>query len=318
MIVNSVIFKRLFGVIILCSLVCALSACHDEPNPVDSETEYSEIGIDELSNFHASFLGHTVDGSDIFIRGGVLDKAYPNILSIVVENKEEAQEIFRNALPAEPRNAVVENQDGSIEFCPADTLGNKQGKIIFSPGKDKYPYASVRFSDGASMGEIDTIEFIDQSAWPDNDDYVSPYMPGQYDYGSVSGDCVCVKAATSTEAGILMFIWDRNLTFTSKWQIKAYDIPTRAQLKEVSDIVREDWEFYQEIWASGPSGVTVTDNDEFWIAEIKDKFLWKENASMCLKTGKVTVNKFSVTGPERRIISVFYFNDKGTFGSKPS
>ncbi len=298
--------KIKFKSILLCMLaVSAFTACsNDDEEPIAPDNNHEPVVVtafDGLEYLTRSIVEVDAQGNFLsHIYGTPLDAADPTVVSIGVENVEEAKEVFKGWFSSD--TYVMDATDYLVAQLK-DEEGKAQGEVTFQAGTGAGVLATVTFSGGASVPGISRIEFIPNSMWPTND--VSPYYPGDICEFPTAYDgnknYICVREATSTAKGIFVYLSHTRGEWGEEG-IKPFAYPGNAQM--VSEILQKNWNYWVSEFKR--AGQTL-DYEYYWVDKF-DYYAFVEYAYTCqMSSGYVTKHELIWVKQDMKYIQLQWF-----------
>lgn len=284
---------------IFCMSTFLCTSCNKDDNepqtPTDDPKELQERSLRHLqeSIVRVDSVGNVISRP----LGIMLNEADTTILSVGVQNADEATKIFKSLFTEEQK---FKQADQSITAEIAD------GSVTFTPVSGSHIVAQAIF-DVPSLFHVSKIDFILQSAWPDNEG-VSAFQYGD----AVSKDCVtagghreqltlmCIREYKSGSKGIL--VGKTTKRYTSAGSIWDSTYPaSRSDANLVAGIISKDWAKYTALWNS--KNMSLSD-EYLWIG---DSAFWKGRYAINLKYNNY--DYWSIVGHHRAYeLVVIYFD----------
>lgn len=247
-----------FSLMSVALMAATIVSCSNDDEPVTKPNdEQNRQEVNELAELQENLTVLNEDGSlKERVYGMVLDESKPNTVSIGVENFEEAREIF--ALLFADTTKI---SDDGLRTQFSTRQGNAELKA--DNGNDGVIAHAVFNVDGLKY--VEQINFILNSAWPENAKNPSPYLVGvAYE---LQGDedmerYVCIRGYSKGTPALLVAISRRTWFFNSAHGMS--NNPNRKEAGEISGILQANWEYYKKAFNVG-SYEFLSDNKDYWI-----------------------------------------------------
>ncbi len=234
-----------------------MTACDDDDDDNKAPQEVSgPATYDGLSYFQNNLVVVDEDGNFVSrgAYGEILNEADTTVLSIAVSSADEAKKIFKSWLPDGAE--CIENGNRLI-YSPKSENGQSQGTIYLTPQGDDITLATVTFDQGTNIKFVSQVNFIEKSAWPNNDESIYPWgaivtkgYPDGYTDEHTNEKWVCIREAQGGTKGLLVSIskFKRN-------NICGDNLAPESQAKEISKILKTDWDGYVLLFKSANSNL---------------------------------------------------------------
>lgn len=270
----------------------SLTSCSDDDGP-EIPAEGTDDKFDGLKWFEGSLVTHDPDGRLVRLYGCVLDEASPRSITIGVDSREEAVDLFKSWVAPGDEDRLTTLSDGTVEYRPTSELGLPQGLIRMEmPAGEEY-IARVSFSEGALIDEVSDITFISNDSWPDNGatlNVFSPYTIGDKvrfdtDKGFTHGRDgeqwgMCIREATRSQVGLIVYISNTTPILRNTDDVSDL-MPDKKQATMISDVLRANWKAFEESYKA--LGYPLTD-DHYWV---RDRKSFYGRYAVSLKTGDI-------------------------------
>lgn len=263
-------FIMLIMSVALLSMTFTSCSNDDEPETKPGEKPTPVI-VDELAELQDNLTILNEDGSlNERLYGVVLDESKPNTVSVGVESFDEAREIFTvlfadtTSISADGTKAQFSTRQGSAELKQDNGKNGLIAHIDFNVEGLKY---------------VDQVNFISQSAWPDNAQSNTLFKLGKtYTIPEKDGDMypfICIREYSKGSPALLLSIiwgnWSKSPTSYFKY------LPTESEAHETSKVLRGNWDYYKSLF-----GGRLTDGERYWIKKGDGFYDW----AICLQTDK--------------------------------
>lgn len=273
----------------------ALGGCSDDNEPqTDTEVLEDDRVIDELAVLQKALVKVDENGKFVErVRGVALNPSDTTVVSMGVESYEEAVREFRSlfhdttTVSTDGTKAAFVLKSGSAELKKGD---GTDGLLAFAT------------FDVPGLKYVSRINFIQDSAWPENATVRSTYTLGATymfqgwtdDLISVSQDCkktdvfryVCIRADKNGKPALLVALTPT--TVYLPWAFSGActgNLPDEDKAKEISDIIRNNWGTYLSYF--NQQGTVLKTDSEYWIDEGYYALVTSERYTICLYSGKL-------------------------------
>lgn len=294
-----------------------LSSCSkdDEPNYGEQEDIYV---VDELEVLQNSLAKIDENGNLVErVLGVSLDAAAPDEVSVGVDNYHEAVDIFTSLFA----DTTVISNNGTVA-----TFAIKDGKaeLVASSSDANGQVAYAKF-DVPGLKHVSKVNFILNSAWPDNDggkgyhkfgmiyeakgwtgkgylaqnDYIKPDAMFKY---------LCIREYNNGKPALLFAIC------TDKFQLHPRslsgaggNIPNEQKAKEIASILQKDWATYKQRMKDAYGMDVLGEGDDFtyWINKARDYGFWVNQYYIRLNDSHIDWNDTHSFGKKSRF-TLFY------------
>lgn len=301
----------------LLAISLSLPSCSNEDEVKDPDMEVMESDIDPLDVLRSSLLIEDENGNVSILRGVALDPTDPTIVSISVENYDDAFMRFSGLFDEETEKSddgttyTFPENKGIVQFSKAD---NENGVVAFA-----------EFSI-PSIPQITRINYILHSAWPDNDSTKGFHKFGVvYQYHGWSGSCsgnyspnpnvsseewfdyVCIREYTGGEPALLVAITPN--TYYMRWRRHSeygVRIPTKSKADEISRILQQDWDKLANVF--NKNSKILNKGEYYWFEKGKDYGFAEYRHAIRLSDGHTDDWDVKYKKPKKR--TFFYIESK--------
>lgn len=302
---------------ILAVSALSLSACSDDDDIKDPDMEVMESDVDQLAILRSSLLTEDENGSVSILRGVSLDPGNPTVLSISVENYNDAFSRFSDLFGSE----TEKSEDGTIY-----TLPDNGGSTRFAKGNNEDGLVAYAEFSVPSIPQITRINYILHSAWPDNAGGKGFHKFGVvYQYHGWSGSCsgiysptpnvdsgewfdyVCVREYNNGEPALLIAITSTKYHFRwRKHSEYSANIPGESRAKTISGILQKNWDSLARIF--NRNGDVLNKGEYYWIDKGKDWGVAEYRDAVRLSDGDVDDWDVKYKKPKKR--TLFFLESK--------
>lgn len=257
--------------ILLVAATLSFPACNKKDNPgAGRGKEDDKIISDDLAVFQKAICAIDEDGQLIHYNvGEALYESEPEHLFIGVDDIQEAADMFRNWI-APDVNLGDDVKQLTANLTDAD--GKPQGTLYFKAGSGT-TVAEITCSSDTKLLYVDKITFLQNSAWPYNSGENKWHVGDFLDY-SPTGKCgenlqdsdknlsfVLLREAGNGKKPLWVAITRNKYRTMVIDDLLATDYSPGMNLtKEISKIVREDWDFFVERFNTAGCGKLYPDD----------------------------------------------------------
>lgn len=146
-------------------------------DPESDDDQIPVTGYDALGWLQGNIV--VVDENNEVIRriyGKPLDESQPDVISVPVEDLEDAKETFLGWVAPEKSATEVE---GGYDYNLTDAEGKAQGSVSFRAVEgEEGVIARMSVAEGTDLKKVSEVKFIDTDLWPENA-AVQPYRTGR-------------------------------------------------------------------------------------------------------------------------------------------
>lgn len=272
--------KNIISLMSAALMAMAFISCSNDDEPsVKPDDEQNRQEINELAELQENLTVLNEDGTlKERVYGMVLDESKPSTVSVGVENFEEAREIF-SMLFAD----TTKISDDGLRAQFSMRQGNAELKA--DNGSDGLVAHTVFNIDGLKY--VEQINFILNSAWPENAKNPSPYTLGvAY---QLQGDTdleryICIREYSNGTPALLVAISNSTWFFNSAHNMS--NNPNRKEAGEISGILQANWEYYKKAFNTG-SYEFLSDNKDYWIDKTSYRLFADYRWTINLKTNQI-------------------------------
>lgn len=209
------------------------------------------VEVDSLGNFEQR------------VNGAPLNPVDTTELYIGVANLSDAAEMFQGWLSPDTEVNLSAPSTIDMEAGLKDENGQQQETVYFKVVDEAPTLAEVTFAKGTVMKHVSKIIFIKDSAWPENDE--SPWLIGDTQSYKTFEDgvrnWVCIRESKNGVSGLFLYI-SNSTGYYGQYYIKNFASVSTA--KEVSKILRKDWDMYVAFFDEVGAG-ELNKGDYYWI-----------------------------------------------------
>lgn len=262
--------KTLKSYIVIAVGTLAMIACspNNEDIPEIPQEEQPERG--DVTTFNQiKFLQNNiveVDSLGNFVQrvnGAPLNSADTTELYIGVANLSDAAEMFQSWLSPDTEVRLSAPSTIDMEAGLKDESGQLQETVYFKVVDESPTLAEVTFAKDTMMKHVSKVIFIKDSAWSENDE--SPWLIGDtQSYKTFEDgvrDWVCIRESKNGVSGLFLYI-SNSTGYCGQSYIKNFASVSTA--KEVSEILRKDWDMYVALFDEVGAG-KLNKGDYYWI-----------------------------------------------------
>lgn len=262
--------KSLLYAAVFVTATIGFSSCsNDEPSIHDTSLEEEFDVIDELAELQDALVKLDENGNvKERVFGVVLDESTPDVVWAGIENFDEAREYFSTlfsdttAISTDGMKATFSTRQGSATLSKESGNGGLVAKVIF---------------DIEGLKHISQINFILNSAWPENDNMKSIYKYGvvymlsgftgtRFSNDEPLSPFVCVREYKNGIPALLVGITSSKHEMcgcgTCKRALGNSPGPGKAQ--EISKILNGNWAFFKTAFTIDGTEL-LAENEKYWI-----------------------------------------------------
>lgn len=294
----------------------SIAACSDDDEPVIENEEFELEAEDQVAVLKQSLITEE-NGKEVLLRGVALDAADPTVVSISVDDSDDAYQRFTALFSDETETSA----DG-MTYTLTDTLSQNAGTAKFvksSDGNGLVAYAEFAVP---SIPQLSRINYILHSAWPDNAEvkgfhkFGERYLEGGWTSGPPlhcsfnPGELfryVCVREYEGGEPALLIAISPTthfiNWRFSGKYSKR---IPGLNRARGISELLRSDWDTFAGFF--NKEGNILNKGEFYWIDAGYDYLLKQKRTAIRLNDGYIDVWDVQYRRPHKRVI--FFLESK--------
>lgn len=312
-------FLNYWAILLMAAFMATGCSDDDDPMANDLPEENEEYVIDELDALQYALTNLDEAGElKNRIYGVALNEMLPDYLSIGVDSLQEAVDMFRlwfadtTEISADGLTATFTTRKGSAVLTPTDGEDGIIGRVIFDVPGLKY---------------VSQIEFILNSAWPENASKPSDYKFGNsyefeawtWAYEKVHLDDAlykllafekrfprkdkikycCIREYKNAQPALLVAITPYNKPVSwASIQYYGGNIPRREQAEEIQRILAKNWELYKALFKQIYGVEVLTDTGLYTIYSGHGNH---QIRAIRLKDGYVHTNTYS-NPPNRQVL----------------
>lgn len=270
--------KGLFYVLTACLMACPVfTSCSDDDDEVENPDIGTELVIDEVEYLQNSLVKVDENGKFLYrICGKPLDDADTTKLYLGVKDVAEAKARFRGFFPE-----TTQFEESGQQVVAR--LKDNAGTVTFIETANEEEIARVEFSVSPSLHLVSSFHFLNENAWPDNDE--SEFVEG--DAFSFDGmRYVCIRSDANGNPALFFHI------SPEKFMVKEMRSNVSfAEAAVIRDILLADdgrrFAGFQKLFER--AGLTLTKNEDYSICETKAPGFWDTSCTyytINLETGK--------------------------------
>lgn len=294
----------------------SLPACSGDDDPIiDDENPEQEV-VDQVAALKQSLLTEE-NGQEVLLRGVALDAADPTVVSISVDDSDDAYRRFSMLFSDDTET----NAEG-VTFVLTDTLSQNAGTARFVKSSDANGLVAYAEFDVPAIPQLSRINYILHSAWPDNAKVKGFHKLGvRYEYkGWSSGPTVdssfdkdewfryvCVREYDGGEPALLIAI-SPNMHYINWRKSGKYSarIPGKKRALGISDLLRSDWDTYARFF--NKDGDVLNKGEYYWIDSGSEYLVATYRDAIRLSDGDIDDWDVHYKEPEKRVI--FFIESK--------
>lgn len=293
-----------------------LPACSDDDGPaVDNEDPEPEV-VDQVAALKQSLLTEE-NGEEVLLRGVALDAADPTVVSISVDDCDDAYIRFTRLFSDETEASA----DG-MTYTLTDALSQNAGSARFVKSSDGNGLVAYAEFDVPAIPQLSRINYILHSAWPDNAKVKGFHKLGvRYEYKGWSSKpnngsrfdkdewfkYVCVREYDGGEPALLIAISPKKHYIcwrkSGKYSMR---IPGKGRAKGISELLRSDWDTYARFF--NKDGDVLNKDEYYWIDSGHDYGFAQYRDAIRLSDGDIDDWDVHWKEPEKRVI--FFIESK--------
>lgn len=288
------IIKYLSALLCLTALICGCQKEQKEEEQTPPEA-VSEFQLEYLKN---CLLITDENGETSILRGVALDTADPTVISLSVEDVEEAEEKFHELFYDTPYSEI------SSTYTLNDNRGSARFFVNDPPIDGIVAYAEFNIPE---IPQVTKINYVLESSWPENAAARGTYRKGNSyqmkgwdkttkdQLGGASKDklewFVCLREDKNGNPALLVAITDD--TYHLRWYWYERDsgmyerFPGRSRAQSISKLIRAEWDNYCNIYNKNVPGA-LTANQNYWIDDGSDYFFARFRCAINLYNGNIT------------------------------
>lgn len=289
----------------------SFSACSDDDDS-SSEEDYVETYVpNELSTLQNNLV--KIDEKGQFVErvfGVSLDAADSTEVSVGVASYEEAVNDFAQLFA----DTTIISNNGTLA-----TFAVEKGKAELQKGSGENGTVATIVFDVPGLKYVSKVNFVLNSAWPENASGKSFHKLGAiYQYKGWTGgpgvqadddfdanqmfNYVCIREYSNGKPALLVAITPQSyyIYCRNKDQYSG-NIPGESKAKEISDIMKSNWDTYKTYFNAANSGV-LSDDTKCWIDKTKDYGVAAYRWDINLKTGSIDQMDIHWKEPRRKVL----------------
>lgn len=250
-------------------------------------SHYSSQNGDERDYLTRMLIATKANGERIVLNGIALSPATPEIISLNVENLEEAESIFKSWMPA---GANYVESGGYYTWHVRDAEGNTLGDVTFTPLSNDAQgvIAKVTFDKAVKPELISEYRFFDNKSWPLNGSELK-HRKGEIkifktiDWKYTKEDDNDSAVPVGTRDAEFRCISD-NYTYTASYfvHIQPYTVDWYGNSMDVINKYR-DYLAYQSVAATALKSIFRIYFDGRFMKEEERKKIWEELGLKCYR-----------------------------------
>lgn len=273
----------LLAIFIAFSGLTLASCSEDEPN----YSQEPAPPIDELAELQKSLTREDAQGNlTERVFGVALDPATPTVVSVGVENFDEAREIFASLFS----DATHISDDGLTA-----SFTTRQGRAVLVPVNDEEGVVAKAEFDVDGLRFVTCMRFITNSAWPENDGSPKIYEYGKRYYfypwtqniGKVNGTYletfVCIREYNNGVPALLVGLSEKGIKLDTPQLDAGGNMPGKSMAEDIQKIISSNYNYFKQAF-NGDGKVLLDDNRVYWT---KRSYVFG-HYTISLKSGKWT------------------------------
>lgn len=287
-----------------------IAACSDDDEPVIENEEFEPEVVDQVAVLKQSLLTEE-NGKEVLLRGEALDAADPTVVSISVDDSEDAYERFTALFSDETETSA----DG-MTYTLTDTLSQNAGTAKFVKSNDGNGLVAYAEFAVPAIPQLSRINYILHSAWPDNAKVKGFHKLGErYEYKGWSGrptadskfdanevfKYVCVREYNGGEPALLVAISPNthyiNFVYSLPYSNR---IVGKHKAQSISYILRYNWKASTALF--NKDGNILNKDEYYWINDGHEHGISAYRYAIRLSDGKLKDWETLWHRPKKRVI----------------
>lgn len=262
-------------------------SCSDDDTIHEEEPVGEVVSVDELEVLQNSLAKVDEKGNLVErVLGVSLDAADPDEVSVGVDSYDEAVEIFSKLFA----DTTIVSNNGTVA-----TFAVKEGKAELIATSDTDGQVAYAKFDVPGLKHVSQVNFILNSAWPDNAGGKGYHKFGMVyeakgwsDYGVTSNNdyidpekmfkYLCIREYNNGKPALLFAICtDKFALHPRSFNYGAgSNIPSEKKAKEIASILQKDWDTYKKRMKDAYGMDVLGEGDDFtyWINRYWDHGFW--------------------------------------------